>query len=84
MTNSNKNAIVNSLVCQAFGVTEDQINDGTRRGDLDRWDSLGHLDLLELLQKEFEIEISPESALDMETIGDIKRIIDELSARQAS
>lgn len=51
----------------------------TRRGQLERWDSLGHLELLEALRKEFGIEIPPEQALEMETFADVTRVVGALA-----
>ena len=64
-----------SIFQKLFEVTPGVINDQIRRGDLERWDSLGHLELVEALRVEFQIDIPPEEALEMETVGDIKRII---------
>ena len=61
-----------------FRVSLEQLSDDTRRGDLERWDSLGHLELIEGLREEFDVDIPPEDALDMETVADIKRIMERL------
>ncbi len=60
-------------------VAADSLDDGLRRGTLEEWDSLGHVGLVAELSKEFDVEIRPERALQMYTIGDIKRIIHELT-----
>ena len=73
-----------SLVFErALGVGRERLSDRTRRGDLEEWDSLGHLVLVEALSEEFKVNISPESALDMETIHDIKRVISRLQEQQS-
>ncbi len=63
---------------QVFEVKPDQLTDETRRGDFERWDSLGHLALIEALREHFSIDIPPEQALDMESVGDTKRIVSTL------
>jgi acyl carrier protein len=63
------------LIEETFQVPADMITDETRRGDLERWDSLGHLTLIEALRQRFGIEITPEDALEMDTVRDIKRIV---------
>jgi acyl carrier protein len=73
---------VNTLLERVFEVEPRQFRDDTRRGDLDRWDSLGHLSLIEALREEFGMDIPPERALDMETVADIKRIMGALLERQ--
>ncbi len=61
-----------------FEVRPEAITDRTRRGGLERWDSLGHLELLEALRREFSIDIPPEAALAMETFADVKLIVGRL------
>jgi len=64
-------------------VDREKLSDRTRRGDLEEWDSLGHLVLVEALSEEFKVNISPESALDMETIHDIKLVLSKLQEQQS-
>ena len=75
ISDNNLDGRVRAIFQQLFEVAPEIINDQTRRGDLERWDSLGHLDLVETLRVEFQIDIRPEEALEMETVADIKRII---------
>lgn len=67
------------LFGRVFQVRPELISDETRRGALEQWDSLGHLNLLEALREEFDVEIPPEQALEMESVADIKRAIIDLS-----
>lgn len=79
MTKNKKlEAAIKAVFQRVFEVPLEEITDHTRRGELERWDSLGHLELLEALRKEFRIEIPPEQALEMETVQDIKRIVTSL------
>ncbi len=71
---------VEALLASVFEERPEALTDGTRRGDLDRWDSLGHLRLVAALREAFAIEIPSEEALDMETVADIKRIVRSLIA----
>ncbi|MCG3127981.1 MAG: hypothetical protein CHACPFDD_02854 [Phycisphaerae bacterium] len=68
------------VFCSVFDVTPDAVTDQTRRGELERWDSLGHIDLLEALRNEFQFEIPVDQALEMETVADIKRILRSLGS----
>jgi len=69
---------VETLLQRVFEVAPRQLSDETRRGELDRWDSLGHLALIEALREEFAIDIPPELALRMDTVADVKRITSAL------
>jgi acyl carrier protein len=73
---------VDALLQRVFEVGPRQLRDETRRGDLDRWDSLGHLTLIEALREEFGVDISPELALSMDTVADINRIMSMLLATE--
>ncbi len=72
-------ARLRSLFERLFNINPDQINDQVHRGELEEWDSLGHLDLLEALRVEFHIEIPPDDALSMETFADVKRTVRKLT-----
>ncbi len=74
-SDNNLDGRIRAIFQKLFDVGPGIINDQTRRGDLERWDSLGHLDLVETLRVEFQIDIRPEEALEMETVADIKQII---------
>ena len=76
--------MIKTIFLQVFEVSPGEITDQTRRGELERWDSLGHLVLLEALREEFRIEIEPEEALEMETIKDIKRLVSTLVNKKDS
>jgi acyl carrier protein len=76
--------MIKTIFLQVFEVPPGEITDQTRRGELERWDSLGHLVLLESLREKFRIEIEPEQALEMETIKDIKRFVTTLMNKRDS
>ncbi len=71
-------AAVRALFQQLFSIPSDEVGDDTRRGVLERWDSLGHLNLIGALQETFDIEIPLEMALKLETLRDVKRIVAQL------
>ena len=63
------------IFAELFRADPEALDDGTRRGELDGWDSLGHLDLVSALEQEFEISLDPDEALEIETFGDAKRVL---------
>ncbi len=71
---------IRTLISRVLRVSADSLRNDVRRGTLQEWDSLGHVMLVSALSDEFEVRISPELALQMHTIGDIKQIIHELKA----
>ena len=64
-------AIFNRL----FHVPANQLSEQTERRNLEEWDSLGHLVLIEALSQEFGIQISAEEALELDAISDIKQLV---------
>ena len=49
-----------------------------RRGEVDGWDSLSHLELVSGIESAFSIRIDPEKALEIETFADARRIVADL------
>jgi len=68
---------IKAIFRNTLQIPSDKIADESRRGDFEEWDSLGHIMLIDALAKEFNLKISAEEALDMESIQDIKRTIAE-------
>ena len=54
-----------------------EVLDSLGPGQLDGWDSLGHANLMVAMESAYEISIDLEEALLIETIADIKRMLDE-------
>ena len=46
-------------------------------GDLPKWDSLGHLAIIQNIQDEFDIELEAEEIIELEDVNDIIKIVDE-------
>ncbi len=61
-----------------FRLTGEQLTDNLRRGQLEAWDSLSHVLLVDALNREFSIRIPPERALEIETHGDARRVVASL------
>jgi acyl carrier protein len=48
--------------------------------DLDVWDSLKHMELIVSLEGSFDIQLSFEEIIAMQSVGEIKRILKERGA----
>jgi acyl carrier protein len=68
-------ARLRKLVSQLFHVDPETLRDDTRRGELDGWDSLGHLDLVAAIEEEFGLTLDPDAALEIESFGDARRTL---------
>jgi acyl carrier protein len=51
------------------------------RGEIEQWDSLGHLVLILQLEQEFGVQLSPE---DIETMTSVRAIADGLALKLAA
>lgn len=52
-----------------------ELTDETGPNDIESWDSLGHVNIITAVEDEFDIEISPEEIGEIQTIGDIKKML---------
>ena len=64
------------LVARLFQVDVEDLTLDLRPGDLPRWDSLGHISLIEEVQKEFDTEIPLEVGLGIESLHDLLNAIE--------
>jgi acyl carrier protein len=72
---------INVIFKRLFQARPESLGDHIRRGELQRWDSLGHLELVSSLEREFHIEIPTDEVLTMETVGDVRRTVEKLSQK---
>ncbi len=63
------------ILVESFNAKESQLTDETRLLSLEEWDSLSHMFFITKLERSYEIELTGDEIADMQTIGDIKRII---------
>lgn len=61
------------IMADLFKVSEDEITPESGIGDFPKWDSLGHITLLQEIQEELDIEFEPEEIIELE---DVEGIID--------
>ncbi len=53
----------------------DEISDETGPGDIQAWDSLGHINIISAIEEEYEIEVDPEEIAEIMNVGDIKKML---------
>ena len=69
-----------NLIAEIFKCDPATLTDDVGPGQVPGWDSLGHVTLIAALQKEFGREISLEDAIDVESIADLVRVLDQNTA----
>ncbi|MSR08171.1 MAG: acyl carrier protein [Gammaproteobacteria bacterium] len=73
---SETNTKLKALMADLFKCSPDELSDSTGPGDINGWDSLGHVSLMAEIQKQFGTHIPVEDAIEVESIADIVKIID--------
>jgi len=65
------------LLAEAFQVPEKDITPNLAFGDLPQWDSMGHMELMLLLEEQFGIEISTETIAELVSVPAIVHYLKE-------
>ena len=76
MNMSNIKEKIIEIIATTLEVGVSEINDSSSIGDFPAWDSLGHMNLLQNIQDEFEIEFDPEEIIDLEDVSDIVKAVE--------
>lgn len=74
MTDTNEQ--LKSLMAKLFQCDQSQLTDDTGPGEVNGWDSLGHVALMSAIQEEFGTHISVEDAIEVESIADIVALLE--------
>lgn len=66
------------LACAArvFRVDVGELDLESGIGDLEQWDSLGHLSLVAAIQDEFAVELSVDDVIDCEKLSDFVTVLE--------
>lgn len=69
---------VKEVISKVLNLEEDTIVNTLSTGDVEQWDSVGNLNLIEELQKEFDVQIPFEDLFDLTTVQDFINEIKKL------
>jgi len=78
---TNTQATFEDIICKILSLEKDQIGDNISRKDLEEWDSLTHLALVSELEQTFDIILSDDEVVEIETIGDIRKTLDKYAIK---
>ena len=67
-------------VAEVFNVASDRINDQTGPGELEGWDSVGHLDLVMAIEQKFGVQLTMDESTSLASVVDIRRILQKKRA----
>ena len=56
---------VRTVLAQALNIVADEISADTAFGDLPQWDSMGHMEVMILLEEKFGVEINADTISDL-------------------
>lgn len=63
------------VVSRVFGIPRSEVSDHTANEALEAWDSMGHINLILEVESVFGITLSAQEALDMTSVGAIKKVL---------
>ena len=69
---------VKHIIADVLKVDVAEITDNLATGDLEQWDSLNNVRILQALESEFSIEIDALDALDAEEVQDFTAIVERM------
>ena len=63
------------IIREVFEITEETIDENWTSDDIPDWDSVGHLNLIMGVEKEFNIKVEIEEMFEIEKLADITKIL---------
>ena len=72
---------VEEVVARVFGAEPGSVDAGSSPESVEGWDSMGHLNLIAALEKDFNISIDIGDAMDMVTVKRIREILLDYGVR---
>jgi acyl carrier protein len=70
---------LSQLLADSFSAVLSDLEDTQILMEMDEWDSLSHMQFITTLEGEFGFELTGDEIADMQTIGDVKKIIEARS-----
>ena len=74
--------IMNDIFRKVFEDNSLVITRKTTASDIEEWDSLTHMNLIMVLEKQFKIKFSLSEIENLSSVGDLVDLIDRKSAKQ--
>ena len=66
---------IKDIMSDVFEVKSSLIDNDTKKFEFEKWDSLGHINLIAALEEHFDLMFDPEEIVKMESIADIENVI---------
>jgi acyl carrier protein len=68
-------AAFNSVVCEIFGIQENDIVDSKTPEDLESWTSVTHMQLVAKFEETFKFQFDVEEITEMDSIANMKKVL---------
>ncbi|MBI4659282.1 MAG: acyl carrier protein [Verrucomicrobia bacterium] len=65
------------IVCETLKIDESRYRDDLAAGDIPEWDSLGHVNLLMVVEKSFNVAFEIGDAIDIESVEDLIAVLEK-------
>lgn len=72
------------IVIDTLKIRESDYSEDLAAGDIPEWDSIGHVNLLMAVEREFEIAFDVTDAIDIETVADLQDMAKKYLALKSS
>ncbi len=63
------------IISRELSIPLSKISNDCGPGDFPKWDSIGHMQIILSLEREFDIEFSIDDVMNIENVGDIIRVM---------
>ena len=70
--------VLKEVISNVLGISIEEINDDSSPDNIEKWDSLSHINLVMALESEFRVKLSPEDAMDMLSVKLIRMILEDV------
>ena len=72
------------IVSQVFGVSLEEVTDASDTESIPGWDSMSHVHLILSLEADYGLTLSPEEAMEMMSVRQIREILAERGVTRAT
>lgn len=72
---------LDAILIKVLRIPQDKLINETGPSEVENWDSLGHLHLINAIEKEFNVEFDMIQIEAMQTIGQIKDILTKVGVK---
>jgi acyl carrier protein len=63
------------IVVETLKIQESDYHEDLTAGDIPAWDSIGHVNLLMAVEKEFDVAFDVTDAIDIESVADLQDMV---------